>query len=188
MEYEAEYGDADERAAVELQHATDPELSGEIISPSRVITLAGEDFRVAEKVGLMPLLKFSHAANLRSDDEKAYAAMYEILRDVILEDEPPCGKCAGCKAAAPAPAARDCQFAEEGDWDRFQQHAVECKADADELLDVVSQAIKVISARPTGSPSDSSNGQRSTSRKSTAVRSVRQVPASRRSPRGKRAT
>lgn len=180
--------DAAERGAIELQHAADPELSGEIISPTRVITLAGEDFRVAEKVGLMPLLKFSHAANLRTDDEKAYAAMYEILRDVILEDEEPCGKCPGCKAAGTDPAARDCAFAEEGDWERFQQHAVDCKADADELLDVVSQAIKVISARPTESPSVSSNGRRSTSPKSTAVRSVRQASASRRSPRGKRAT
>ncbi len=186
MEYEVD--DAAERGAIELQHAADPELSGEIISPSRVITLAGEDFRVAEKVGLMPLLKFSHAANLRSDDEKAYAAMYEILRDVILEDEEPCGKCPGCKAAAPDPVAADCAFADEGDWERFQQHAVDSKADADQLLDVVSQAIKLISARPTESPSGSSNGRRDTSRKSTAVRSVRQAPVSKRSPRGKRAT
>jgi len=183
-----EYGDADERAAIELQHAADPELSGEIISPTRVITLAGEDFRVAEKVGLMPLLKFSYAANLRADDERAYAAMYEILRDVILEDEPPCGTCPGCKAAAPDPKAEDCAVADEGDWDRFQKHAVDCKADADELLDVVSQAIKVISARPTESPSGSSNGRQPISRKSTAARSAKPAAVSRRSPRGKRAT
>jgi hypothetical protein len=186
--YDVEFDEADERAAIELQHAADPELSGEIISPTRVVTLAGESFRVAEKVGLMPLLKFSHAANLRTDDEKAYAAMYEILRDVILEDEDPCGKCAGCKAAAPDLSARDCAVADEGDWDRFQQHAVDCKADAEELLDVVSQAIKVIAARPTELPSNSSNGRQNTSRKSTAVKSVRPAAVSRRSPRGKRAT
>jgi len=186
--YEVEYDDADERAAIELQHAADPELSGEIISPTRLITLAGESFRVAEKVGLMPLLKFSYAANLRTDDERAYAAMYEILRDVILEDEPPCGKCAGCKAAGANPETRDCTVADEGDWGRFQQHAVDCKADADELMDVVAQAIKVISARPTESPSGSSNGRPSTSRKSTVARSTRPAAVSRRSPRGKRAT
>jgi hypothetical protein len=188
VEYDVEYDDADERAAIELQHAADPELSGEIISPTRVITLAGEDFRVAEKVGLMPLLKFSYAANLRTDDERAYAALYEILRDVILEDEPPCGKCAGCKAAGKNPATEDCQFAEEGDWGKFQQHAVDCKADADELMDVVAQAIRIISARPTESPSASSNGRQPTSRKSTAARSTRPAAVSRRSPRGKRAT
>jgi len=186
--YDVEYDDADESAAIALQQATDPELSGEIISPSRVITLAGEDFRVAEKVGLMPLLKFSYAANLRTDDERAYAAMYEILRDVILEDEPPCGKCPGCKEAGKNAETRDCQFADEGDWGRFQDHAVECKADADQLMDVVAQAIKVISARPTESPSGSSNGRPSTSRKSTAARSARPAVESRRSPRGKRAT
>ncbi len=188
MDYEVEISDADERAAIELQQATDPELSGEVISPARVITLAGEDFRVAEKVGLMPLLKFSHAANLRTDDERAYAAMYEILRDVILEAEDPCGACDGCKAAGRDAKARDCAVADQGDWDRFSDHAVACKADADELMDVVAQAIKVIAARPTGSPSSSSGGRRSTSRKSTEVRSVRQAGVSKRSPRGKRAT
>jgi hypothetical protein len=187
VDYE-EMDDAAERGAIELQQATDPELSGEVISPARVITLAGESFRVSEKVGLMPLLKFSHAANLRTDDDRAYAAMYEILRDVILEDEDPCGNCPGCKEAGKSAAARDCAFAGEGDWDRFQDHAVRCKADAEELMDVVAQAIKLIAARPTESPSSSSAGRQSTSRKSTAVRSTRQAAVSRRSPRGKRAT
>ena len=185
MDYDVE---ATERAAIELQSAADPELSGEVISPARVITLAGEDFRVAEKVGLMPLLKFSHAANLRTDDERAYSAMYEILRDVILEAEDPCGECPGCKNAGATVSAVDCKFADEGDWERFQEHAVKCKADADELMDVVSQAIKLITARPTESPSGSSNGQRSTSRKSTAGSSAKRAVVSRRSPRGKRAT
>ena len=179
---------ADEHAAVQLQAATDPELSGEVISPARVITLAGEDFRVAEKVGLMPLLKFSHAANLRTDDDRAYAAMYEILRDVILEAEDPCGQCAGCKAAGDTAAARDCENADEGDWDRFQDHATRCKADAEELLDVVTQAIKIISARPTGSPSSSSDGQRRITRKSTGGNSTRRAAGSKSSPRGRRAT
>ena len=186
MDYDVD--GAAEQGALELQRASDPELSGEIISPARVITLAGEDFRVAEKVGLMPLLKFSHAANLRTDDDRAYAAMYEILRDVVLEAEEPCGSCPGCKQAAPDPTARDCAFADEGDWDKFQDHAVKCKADAEELMDVVAQAIKLISARPTESPSSSSDGRRTTSRKSTVVSSTRQAGGSRRSPRGKRAT
>lgn len=118
--------------------ADDGELTGEVISPARVITLDGTEFRVSEKVGLMPLLKFSHAANLRTDDERAYAALYEILRDVICEGEKPCGDCPGCTSDG------DCAVADPGDWGKFQQHAVDCKADADQLLDVVSQAIKVI--------------------------------------------
>ena len=188
MDYEVEMGAAEERGAIELQQALDPELSGEVISPARVITLAGEDFRVAEKVGLMPLLKFSHAANLTTADDRAYAAMYEILRDVIMEAEDPCGACPGCKAAGDSATARDCPFADEGDWDRFQDHAVACKADADELLDVVAQAVKLIAARPTESPSSSTAGRRSTSRKSTGGSSGKRAAVSRRSPRAKRAT
>ncbi len=186
MDYDAD--GAAELGAIELQQATDPELSGEVISPARIVTLAGEDFRVAEKVGLMPLLKFSHAANLRTDDERAYAAMYEILRDVILEAEPPCGQCAACKQAGADATARDCTVADEGDWDKFQDHAVKCKADADELLDVVGQAIKLIAARPTESPSGSSTGRRSTSQKSTGNSSGRRAAAQNGSRRGRRAT
>lgn len=177
-----------EISAAQLQASTDRELSGEVITSSRVVTLAGQDFRVAEKVGLMPLLKFSHAANLRVDDSRAYIAMYEILRDVIMEAEEPCGECPGCKEAGNDATARDCAFADDGDWDRFEEHAVNCKADADELLDVVEQAIKVISARPTGSPSSSSDGSRRTSRKSTGSSSGRRATASNRTARGRRAT
>jgi hypothetical protein len=177
-----------EISAAQLQASTDRELSGEVIPSTRVITLAGQEFRVAEKVGLMPLLKFSHAANLRTDDSRAYIALYEILRDVIMEAEDPCGECAGCKEAGTSPMARDCAFADEGDWDRFEDHAVACKADADELLDVVEQAIKVISARPTGSPSSSPDGSRKTSAKSTGSSSGRRAGASSRSARGRRAT
>lgn len=177
-----------EVTAIQLQAATDRELSGEVISSDRVVTLAGRDFRVAEKVGLMPLLKFSHAANLRADDARAYVAMYEILRDVIMEAEDPCGECPGCKNAAPSPTARDCNFADEGDWDKFQEHAVECKAEADELFDVVEQAIKLISARPTESRSSSTQGSRNGSQRSTAGISGKRAGGSKASPRGRRAT
>lgn len=177
-----------EVTAIQLQAATDRELSGEVINHDRVVTLAGRDFRVAEKVGLMPLLKFSHAANLRADDARAYVAMYEILRDVIMEAEDPCGECPGCKNAAPSPTARDCNFADEGDWDKFQEHAVECKAEADELFDVVEQAIKLISARPTESRSSSTQGSRNGSRRSTAGISGKRGAGSKASPRGRRAT
>ena len=190
MDYEVEIDDAEERGAIELQRAADPELSGEIVSPARVITLAGESFRVAEKVGLMPLLKFSHAAasNLTTADEGAYAAMYEILRDVILEAEPPCGTCDGCRAAGRTVTSRDCTEADQGDWGRFQDHAVACKADADELMDVVEQAIKLIAARPTESPSSSSTGRQGTSRRSTGSKSAARARASNGSRRGRRAT
>jgi hypothetical protein len=174
--------------AAELQISTDRELSGEVVRPGRMVTLAGQDFRVADKVGLMPLLKFSHAADLRTDDPQAYVAMYEILRDVIYEGDGPCGECPACVSAGDAATARECAVADEGDWGRFQEHATHCKADADELFDVVAQAVKLISARPTESPSGSSAGRRSTSRNSTAISSRKQGAAPNGSRRGRRAT
>jgi hypothetical protein len=180
--------DGNERDAIIVQAASDPELKGEVIAPGQSITLAGRQFRVADKVGLMPLLKFSHAANLRSTDERAYSAMYQILRDVIKAADKPCGECSGCTSATGDPTHRDCLVADHGDWDAFEDWAVECKADADELLEVVSEAIKAISARPTVSASGSSNGRRAISPSSTAGSSGRRGGGSRASRRGKPAT
>lgn len=180
--------DQDEHAAIVVQAAGDKELAGEVIAPGESITLAGRSFRVADKVGLMPLLKFSHAAGLRADDERAYVAMYQILRDVIKPADKPCGECEGCKEAGREPLSRDCLKADQGDWAAFEEWAVECKAEADELLDVVSAAIRVISARPTGSRSGSSRSSRTTSRKSTGGKSALPAGASKGSHRGKRAT
>ena len=172
--------------AAEVQRASDPELSGKVVG-RRVVTLAGKEFRVAEKVGLMPLLKFSHAANLRADDERAYAALYSILRDVIYEGDEPCGNCETCKALD-NPTARDCEIADGGDWEAFEDHATRVKADGDDLLEVVSQAMVVITARPTELPASSSAGSRKTTRNSTGSSSGRPGKVSKGSARARRAT
>jgi hypothetical protein len=177
-----------EISAADIQASTDQELSGEVVNSARVITLAGREFRVADKVGLMPLLKFSHAANLRANDDRAFAAMYAILRDVIYEGDEPCGRCPGCKRASPEPVTRDCQIADQGDWEAFEEHATKCKADEEELLEVVTQAIKLITARPTELPSNSSAGQRKTSRSLTDGKSSPRGAGSNGSRRAKRAT
>jgi hypothetical protein len=177
-----------ENDAIVLQASTEEELAGEVITPGGTVSLAGRSFRVAEKTGLMPLLKFSHAAGMKTSDQRALVAMYEILRDIIRGPDEPCGKCDGCKEASPEPTAAECRNADPGDWDAFEEWAIECKADADELLDVVTEAIQVISARPTESPSDSSTGSRRTSRRSTDGKSVARATGSNGSRRGKRAT
>lgn len=174
--------------ATELQGQADEELSGEIVGIRRVITLKGREFRVAEKVGLMPLLKFSHAANLRANDDRAYSAMYAMLRDVIYEGDQPCGRCAGCKGAAGDPVTRDCEKADQGDWEKFEDWATVSKADEDELFDVVSQAVKIITARPTELPASSSTGSRQTSRSLTAGSSKKRGAGSNGSRPGRRAT
>lgn len=112
----------------ELQRA----LAGSVVAPAAVITFAGKPFRVAEKVGLMPLLKFAHLAKLGvdGDDMEGLVAIYDLLVNVI----------------------------DPVDWDAFEQHSIEVRASGDDLMEVVTQAIQAITARPTVRPSDSSDG------------------------------
>lgn len=97
----------------------------------------GESFDLADKVGLMPLMRFAHVARGGVDaaDMEGLAAIYDLLQNVIAD----------------------------GDWARFERHATKVRASGDDLMGVVKQAIKVISDRPTSEPSGSSDGPPSTS-------------------------
>lgn len=100
------------------------------------VNLLGRDFTVAEQVGLMALLRFAHFAKngASTDDMDALAAIYDVLQQCVADEE----------------------------WDAFQQHAMDVRASTEELLDSVKEAMSVISARPTESPSDSSDGRTNT--------------------------
>jgi hypothetical protein len=100
--------------------------------PEEVIIFAGRPFKVAEKFGLMPLIKLGYLSKkgLDTADEDALAAMYDVIRQAIHAD----------------------------DWDAFCDHAADVHADEDELMACVQQAVQVISGRPTRRPSDSSDG------------------------------
>jgi hypothetical protein len=111
----------------------------------------GELFRLGESIGLMPLMKFAHAANsgLDSDDMAGLAALYSLVRDTIHPD----------------------------DWDRFERLAIEKHAEGDEIFEFVGKAIASISARPSQRRSVSSNGAPPTSPNSTASSFVKPPPA-----------
>lgn len=111
---------------------TGQELEGTIVEDDSVITLLGRPFKVAPKLGLMPLLRFAHLSSkgVKADDMDALSAMYDLLRTCIHDD----------------------------DWDAFQEHAASVRADEEDLLDAVRSAIEAMSARPTVRPSDSSRG------------------------------
>jgi hypothetical protein len=115
------------------------ELQGisEGVSTEPRVTVLGHAYKVADKVGLMPLLKFAHAADqgIDSQDIEGLNAIYEMLQDCI----------------------------HEGDWDRFKKEMTAEKAFVDDLLPVVQQAIQIITSRPTGEPSDSSTSSESIS-------------------------
>lgn len=109
------------------------------------LTFEGRDFAVADRFGLMPLLRFAHHAKQGMDtaDIESLSAIYDVLAQAIAEDE----------------------------WEAFCDHATATRADADQLLAVVRQAIEVMSARPTVRPSDSSDGPPATETNSSDVSS-----------------
>lgn len=104
---------------------------------SLTVEFCGERFALSDSIGLMPLLKFAKTAQGGADsgDMDGLVAMYDLLEQ--------------CFTAA--------------SWERFQKVATEQRADADTVLAVIPKAIEAISSRPTSLPSDSSDGQPTTS-------------------------
>ena len=147
-----------------------------VVTDSGKVELVGRKFRIAEKIGLMPLLKFASASDMSTEDPRALSAVYSMLKDCIYEGRPGCGSCEHCKAGNEA----SCKVYDKGDWADFEQHAIDTKADADELLTVVNQVLEVISGRPTEPPAGSSSGRRATRRVSTGNSSAGRGRASRR--------
>lgn len=108
---------------------------------SGTIEFFGEEYHIAEKVGLMPLMRFAKIAQagVETNDMDGLAAMYDLLEQCLTEQ----------------------------DWDRFVVAATKHRADGDELMVVVKEAIERMAERPTQRSSDSSDGPPSTSPSST---------------------
>jgi hypothetical protein len=145
---------------------TETQAAAEGVELKETVEFFGAEYRLAPRVGLMPLLKFAHAAGrgIGSEDLEGMAAMYAIIRDVVYRGEPACGECPDCKRYPDDPGR--CQYYAAGDWERFERAAIDEQADGDDLLDFVHEAMEQISARPTPAPSGSSSRGRSTSPKS----------------------
>jgi hypothetical protein len=112
------------------------------------LTFYGQTFHVAASVGAIPLMRFAHSARsgVGTGDLDGLSAMYDMIRDCL------------------AP----------GEFDRFEQVAVEHKADGDVILEVCRAVYEALAGRPTEQPSPSSAGRRRTTsssrRKSTRGR------------------
>jgi hypothetical protein len=115
---------------------------GEIVDDGREVEFKGRTFRMADSIGLMPLLKFAHASSqgLDSNDMQGLSALYAMIRDCIAED----------------------------DFGAFERHAMDTKAEGDDIMAMVQRCVQVISARPTSPPGDSSAGRPSISPNSKA--------------------
>ena len=105
------------------------------VPSDRKVEFMGATYRLSDKVGILPLLKFQRFAGV--NDARAMAAMYSILQDTIHPDE----------------------------WQRFEDDAIAKKADGEDLLRVVDAMVEILTARPTTPPSGSSPGRRQISRK-----------------------
>jgi hypothetical protein len=120
------------------------------------VEFLGEDFAIADKVGLMPLLRFAHAAKsgLDSADMEGMAALYDMLRQCISEravyvrDGRPIDK----------PDELDDGVTVLGGWAEFEAHATKAKADDEDLMGVVQRVMALMSERPTIPASDYSDG------------------------------
>jgi len=100
------------------------------------VTFMGDEFAVATKIGLMPLMRFAKIAKagVDSSDEDGLAAMYDLLQQCIADDA----------------------------WPRFEAHADKTRADDKELMQVIKDVMAILSERPTSRPSDSSVGPQQT--------------------------
>ena len=121
-------------------------MTGDVDAPStESVEFFGESFHVAERVGLMPLMRFATAAQsgIDANEMEALAAMHGLLQQCI----------------------------HPADLRRFERHASEAHADGDELMEFVAKVMAVVGARPTGRSSDSSDGPRVIEPSSTIVSS-----------------
>lgn len=113
------------------------------------IVFEGERFRIADKIGLMPLMRFAKVAKagVDSNEMEGLAAMFDLLQQCVHPDE----------------------------WVRFEQHANDTRADGDSLMMVTQDVMTKLSERPTKRPADTSDGSSTTSPNSTDDSSLRVV-------------
>lgn len=97
-----------------------------------ILQFCGEEFKVADNVGGMPLLEFAAAAKsgLDSSELDGLAAMFAMIRDTLAE----------------------------GEWDRFRDVAKKHKAPVSQLMEVCTSIYAALSNRPTQTASDSPSG------------------------------
>lgn len=70
------------------------------------VELLGKKFRVAEKIGLMPLLKFASASDVSTDDPRALSAVYSMLKNCIYEGSPGAASARSARPTTGATATR----------------------------------------------------------------------------------
>jgi hypothetical protein len=150
-----------------------------VLDTDGTVELLGENFRLADRVALMPLLAFANASKkgLDSEDMEGMAAMYGLIRSVIhrpvlrepelIEDPEGSGNFVPHpQAGKPQRDAGGKVVCDDTEWNRFVAHAEDMQAEGEELMEAVGAAMSVIAARPRRRREISSGGSPRTSEKS----------------------
>lgn len=132
----------------------------------RSVEFLGAEFAIADKVGLMPLLRLAHAAKsgLDSADMEGMAALYDMLRQCLADDAVYVLNDAEMdrKAYDELPPEAVEQVVTFGGWDEFEAHATRMRSGDEDLMGIVQKVMTLLSERPTSRPSASSDGSQST--------------------------
>ncbi len=101
------------------------------------VTFLSETFAVPDRMAALPVMRFADAAMRGADTDtfEGQAAMYALLKSCFTEQ----------------------------DWERFEDIATRERATSDDLWAVVQEVFAAAAGRPTGRPSDSSDGPALTS-------------------------
>lgn len=119
------------------------EVTTDSVDDPAVVRLGDVEFRVRRRVSLPALIRFAHAAKAKGSTElDQWDAIYKLCQAALHPDE---------------------------DFDRFLDVADSVDADDDDLLTFVRKVMAGQTERPTGRPSDSSDGPVSTERKSESA-------------------
>lgn len=127
--------------------AREMQALAEGVEADDTVECLGKSYRLRDKVGSLPLMRYAAAAasGLDSATMEGLAAIYQMLQDCI----------------------------HPGDWVRFVDEQTELQADDEDLNELITKAMRVISARPTKPRSDSSPGPQQISPTSTGSSSPR---------------
>ncbi|GAA0528823.1 hypothetical protein GCM10010172_06790 [Paractinoplanes ferrugineus] len=153
-------------------HAVQAAAEGVVLDDANSAEFLGRRFRLAEKIGLMPMLAFANASKkgLDSDDMEGLAAMYALIRDVVDQTRPPkLDPDTGRQVVDPATGEPVWDGLSQ--WQQFEQHAIDQQADGEDLMGFVGDAMAVVAARPRKRREISSDGSPRTSQRSRGASS-----------------
>lgn len=129
-------------------------------------------FRLAERIGLMPMLAFAAASKkgLDSADMDGLAAMFALIRDCIDQSREQAVDADGKPVFDDDGSPR---YEGPSQWMLFEQHCYDKQATGEELMEFIGKAMSAVAARPQLRRETSSGGSPLTSPKLKAVSSLR---------------